>query len=268
MPVFLIDPTTQTTIDVEERFVEMVRERHDRGDHPGDALVGAIKATIGDPKQVIMRPIAGGRLVLAVDNFGMLKQQQRFWRLSDGNIRIAGTALLLAVGPEGTLMPLSDEARPTVEAAVVWEPEGLSVVKIVERLSVSPGEPPQIVPIPVFSDDPDPAWLKLEPEPIDEPDPDLPDFLPQNAGNRPGASQAPAREDGAPLEGWSVRSRPDGSARAVRYVLDGDSLSPAEMLTAGSLDALRLMRPDGLRAITPSDDDAEDVIELWVRADA
>lgn len=282
MAVFLIDPTTKAIQDVETELTDRVRSSTDKHGDASEALIEAIRALIGDPQQILLLAIAGGRLVLALDNYGLLRGNQAFWHLSDNpQGRFGGKALLLAVAPEGYLTPVVDEAREGLEASVVWD-EGVSLLRLVERIVVTPGEPPQIARIPVFSDEPEPEILKQmrNPQPEDVIPPTDPGH-PENVAPNSDASHLPAREGGVgggalgepltaiegsqlPASGWTVETRPDGSARAVRYVLEGDRLSPAAMLSAPTLEALRAQRPAGLRTIEPADDDAPDVVELWV----
>jgi hypothetical protein len=287
MGVFLIDPTTKAIQDVETELTDRVRAATDKHGDASEALIEVIRSLIGDPQQILFAAIAGGRLVLALDNYGLLRSNQLFWHLSDNVAgKFGGKALLLAVAPEGYLTPVADEVRAGLEASVVWD-EGVSLLKLVERILVKPGEPPQIARIPVFSDDPDPEILKQmrnpQPEDVQPPDdqPPTDPSDPQNVAPNSDASHLPAREGGVgggalgepltaiegsrlPQAGWTVQTRPDGSARAVRYVLEGDKLSPAAMMTAPTLALLREQRPAGLRTVEPSDEDGEDVVELWV----
>ena len=288
MGVFLIDPTTKAIHDVETELTDRVRAATDKHGDASEALIEAIRALIGDPQQILLLAIAGGRLVLALDNYGLLRANQSFWHLMDNpQGRFGGKALLLAVAPEGYLTPVVDEARASIQASVIWD-HGVSLLKLVERIIVTPGEPPQIARIPVFSDDPEPEILKQmrnpQPEDVQPPDDRPPPEVDGNAAPSSDPSRLPAREDGVgggaaeplgepltaiegsplPTAGWTVQTRPDGSARAVRYVLEGDKLSPAAMMTAPTLAALREQRPAGLRTVEPSDEDGEDVVELWV----
>lgn len=260
MAVFLIDPEAETIVDVEERFsAEIERLGEELGPH--EALTRVMREQLG-VRQLVIRPLANGRLALVVDNFGLLKPAQSFWRLADGDIKMAGKGLLMAVGPQGQLMPIDQSFRPQIEAAIVWE-RGVSLLRIVERVATTPGQVPSIVLFPVFSDDPEPEVLRQLDEAAAREQAKEPQDAPEIAGNGSGAvfSSADGVEDG-----WTVEARQDGSCRALRYVLADGMLAPtSEMLSAPNLVELRKLMPPGLQRIEPGDDDAPNVIELWVR---
>lgn len=259
MPVFLIDPTSESVSDVEQAIVRSISE-------DGDRMIDAVRSTI-DAKQVAMLGLGGGRLVLFVDNYGLLRGQQSFWRMSDGQQKIGGKALLMAVSDEGFIVPLGPGiTSESVAGSIVWE-RGVTLLRLHEDIAggVS-GQMPQIVRIPVFSDDPNPAILaqfdairgnddtQASPQPhLSGPDSGL------GAGPLVGAQE---REAGAV---WTVTARPDGSVRALRYTVDGDEVDlTGEVLTAADLPALRLLLPPGCNRVEPYDDDPPDVIEVWV----
>jgi hypothetical protein len=281
MAVFLIDPYSKTVSDVQEELddalaadIDLLEFMRVRLSPAGDRLV----------RQVSIIAANQDRLAIFVDNFGMLKGGQEFWRFAAGGDRIAGKAMMFAVDPEsGRIAPLDPAMVGDVAKAVVWE-EDIYLLRVHEQLLTAPGEMPVIARIPVFNDDPHPKVLddieeaRSEEHALDASNgshgPPQPPHGPLKTTSQPPASQAPAAAPAAPEPdnialdtGWIVRSLASGEVQAVRYVLESDSIRPAaERLQADNLADLRAMMPAGYERQEPDDDAAPDILELWVLA--
>jgi hypothetical protein len=295
MAVFLIDPFSKTVSDVQDELdaaleadIDLLEFMRVRLSPAGDRLVRQVSIIAANQDQ----------LAIFVDNFGMLKGGQEFWRFAAGGDRIAGKAMMFAVDPEsGRIAPLDPAMVGDVEKAIVWE-EDIYLLRVHEQLLTAPGEMPVIARIPVFNDDPHPKVLDdIEearseehaldasngshgpPQPPHGPPqpshgPPQPSHGPLKTTSQPPASQAPAAAPAAPEPdnialdtGWIVRSLASGSVQAVRYVLESDSIRPAtDRLTADNLADLRAMMPAGYERQEPDDDAAPDILELWVLA--
>jgi hypothetical protein len=277
MAVYLIDPIDKSVTDV-----ELVLNGAMEG---GEDFLETVRGLIKDQRRIEQLAIIGlssGRAAMIVDNFGMLRKRQAFWRLSNGSNKIGGKAMLFAVAPDGTLMPFPANSLSLESLRELLVFEDVTVTRIIEQVVTTPGQVPQIARLAIYSDDPEPeiekqiqAAREAEPHPISDsgltsphlpPDPDLPpnsDLSPKTTPQPP-ASQAPAGE--AVLDsGWIVRALGSGGVQAVRYVLEADSIKPAaERLTAANLAELRKLMPEGYERREPDDDAPADVIEMWV----
>jgi hypothetical protein len=184
--------------------------------------------------QVDVVCIAQNQLAMFIDNFGLLKgDTQRYWRFQDAPMKVAGRALILAVDPEnGFIAPIRADSIDRVREGIVWIPESVKLLRIEEMILVDKGEVPRIVRRPVFSDD---EHEEVKP------------FV------DPALMSAPSR--------WIVSARPDGSVKAVRYLLTGDELTPAQMITAKDIEALRPLLPPNLVRSDPEDNDPPEIIE-------
>lgn len=273
MAVYLVDPVGKAVSDVEEDLGQAMEAGADFLDTVREMI--RLERRI---EQLAIVALSSGQAAMIVDNFGMLRKEQSFWRLNNGPNRIAGKAVVFAVAVDGTLMPFPPGTL-TIEnmrSLVVFD--DVTVVRIVEQVVTTPGQVPQIARLAVYSDDPEPGGLEAkiqaardedqsdrQPQPSDvQPPPSHFDLSPKTT-SQPGASQVPAGAEPVLDTGWIVRSLSAGRVQAVRYVLEADSIKPAaERLTAESLPELRKLMPEGYERQEPDDDAEPDVIELWV----
>jgi hypothetical protein len=280
MAVYLIDPVDKSVIDV-----ELVLNGAMEG---GEDFLETVRGMIKDQRRIEQLAIIGlssGQAAMIVDNFGMLRKRQAFWRLTNGTNKIGGKAMLFAVAPDGTLMPFPPNSLSLESLRNLVVFEDVTVTRIVEQVVTTPGQVPQIARLAIYSDDPEPeiekqimAAREAESHPIPDPSDLPPDpsdqspnlspnqspHLPPKTTSQPPASQAPTGE--AVLDsGWIVRALSSGGVQAVRYVLEADSIKPAaERLTAANLAELRKLMPEGYERREPDDDAPADVIEMWV----
>jgi hypothetical protein len=277
MAVYLIDPIDKSVTDV-----ELVLNAAMEG---GEDFLETVRGMIKDQRRIEQLAIIGlssGQAAMIVDNFGMLRKRQAFWRLSNGSNKIGGKAMLFAVAPDGTLMPFPPNSLSLESLRELVVFEDVTVTRIIEQVVTTPGQVPQIARLAIYSDDPEPeiekqilAAREAESHPIPDADlnptsPHLPPNQPPNSDlspkttPQPPASQASAGE--AVLDsGWIVRALSSGGVQAVRYVLEADSIKPAaERLTAANLAELRKLMPEGYERREPDDDAPADVIEMWV----
>lgn len=184
--------------------------------------------------QVQTLAVNEGKLVLFIDGFGLLKgPTQRFFTLTGGDIRFAGRALLSAVDIEsGMLRAIPADYLERAALDVSFVPHSVTLTGIDERLVCRPGEIPVVARMPTFSDGGE---------------------IPLTSGTDEPETEAPFR--------WVLSRRADGSVRAVRFALDGNSLAPTALLSAATLDELRAQLPSGLIRLEPDDDADESVIE-------
>ncbi len=255
MSCFLIDPETKTVTDVGDRL------------DPGKPLLECVRDLIG-AHQLLPLGVFNNFAVLFIDNFGLLKRDPKLWGLAGEATRIAGKGLLFAIDHDtGYVAPLVPERIEDVRNAVVFAPEGVTLLRIEELLVVEPGAVPMINRVPVYSDSDetnaalagvpaearttmplsDPMTLEIEPPPPMPGDP---------------ATEAP---QDIIDNGWVIRARRDGTVTATRFHLKDGVLTPHEMRSAKTIAELREQMPPGVsKVVQPSDDEPEDVLEFWV----
>jgi hypothetical protein len=74
-----------------------------------------------------------------VDNFGLLKVPQRFWRFKDSAFRFAGTVIVTGVDPDGMPCNIPDVPFEAMRQQIDWC-EGDAVLRVRETLEVTPTE--------------------------------------------------------------------------------------------------------------------------------
>lgn len=276
MAAFLINPEAQTVVDVEPLFA------------PELGLLENVRRMIEAP-QVSIIGLANNQLALIVDNFGLLKKNQHYFRFIDGQSKIAGKALLFAIDkPTGQIAPVRPDAIEDIVRAIAWCPD-VTLLRVEEQILIEPGTVPQIARIPVWSDDPEPEVLRSIDEararehaparpngdgithPLPTPPPPL--MPPPRTDTLAAGGLDMARDPelvgvlAPPSDtGWIVTARQDGTVRATAYRLEENELRPGAMLSAPDLKALRELLPEGLERIEPSDDDPPEVLETWIAA--
>jgi hypothetical protein len=276
MAIFLIDPFDKEVSDVQAVLDAALEVETDLLDFVRGQLTNDEERPV---RQVTMIAVNHNQVAMFVDNFGMLKGEQKFWRFREGGDRVAGRAVLFGVDLQtGLLGPLHQATVEDVKAAIVWE-EGIALLRIEEIVITTPGEMPSIARIPVFSDDPHPKVLEqIRDARLAQPTETQPSVSatspgPGNATSQPGPSQAgprgDAEQDNIALDtGWIVRALANGAVQAVRYVLEADSIRPStERLHAANLAELRKLMPEGYERQEPDDEAESDVLELWVLRD-
>lgn len=247
MAAFLIDPFTQTFEDVEASF------------DPAVPFLDTMRKVVGAHQLAIMG-IADNRLALVIDNFGLLKREQAYWRFVGDDNKLAGKAVMFAVDHNtGALAPIRPEAIDELRAGIVFCPDA-SLIRVEEVILTEPGKAPFIARIPVYSDDPTPPALA---EIADEARTVAP-MVPEGHD----ASQSSLEAPPAAIvdSGWVVQASKSGGVRATRYRLQDGVLTPYEMRTAEDLTKLREQMPPGMKQVDPGDDEPVDVLELWVEA--
>ena len=250
MAAFLIDPAAESMTDVEPGFDEAV------------PFLDTMRRLVG-AHQLAIIGLADGKLALVVDNFGLLKREQAYWSFAGGN-KVAGKGVLFAVNSEnGALAPIRDDALDELRAAVEFFPDA-SLIRVEEVILMEQGRVPFIARIPVFSDDPEPAVLRE----IHDSNRTVAPMV-ENGADEPqhvnGTEPPPATIVDS---GWVVQARKGGGVKATRYRLQDGILTPYEMRSAKDLEALRALMPPDMRRVDPSDDEPEDVLELWVEGAA
>lgn len=247
MAAFLIDPHAKTMTDVEPGFDEQI------------PFLDTMRQLLGATQLTIMG-LAGGNLAVVLDNFGMLKREQAYWQFVGGGSRVAGKAVMFAVHPgNGALAPIREEAYDDLRAGIEFCDDDISLIRVEEVILTEAGSVPVIARVPVFSDNPEPDVLKeinalaRTVAPMDMGDGDQPEI---NGQAPPEASIVDT--------GWVVQASKAGGVKATRYRLQDGILTPAEMRTAKDLEGLRKLMPPGMKRVDPSDEEPEDVLELWV----
>jgi len=229
---FLIDPFTETVTDIHEQL--------EAGD--GQEFLDHVRRAI-QARQLDLVGIAENLLGMFIDNFGLLRGAgQRYWRFRDGQAKVAGRALILAIDPTtGFLAPIRADSIGRIRDGIEWLPD-VSLLRVDEIIIAAPGEAPRLVRRPVFSDDRADDGAK----PLTD------DEL---AALAPPPPAAPTR--------WVVSASASG-VKAVRYELAGDELRVAEAITAKDLEELRPLLPGGLVRLEPEDDDDPSILEYLV----
>ena len=253
MAAFLIDPAAESMTDVEPGFDEAV------------PFLETMRSLVGAHQLAIM-PLANHSLALVVDNFGLLKKDQAYWSFNGGD-KIAGKGVMFAVRPDtGALAPIREEAFDELRAVVTFHPD-VSLIRVEEVILTEKGRVPFIARVPVFSDNPEPEVLReihnsnRTVAPMVEDGADAPEHVDGMNGTEP----PPATIVDS---GWVVQARKGGGVKATRYRLQDGILTPYEMRSAKDLEALRALMPPDMRRVDPSDDEPEDVLELWVEGAA
>jgi hypothetical protein len=225
---FLVDPFTETVTDV-----------HDRLEAPdGQAFLDHVRREM-QARQLDLVAIAGGQLAMFIDNFGLLRgPEQRYWRFKDGEAKVAGRALILAVDPDtGFLAPIRADSIERIREGIVWQP-GVTLLRVEEIILTSPGEPPRLFRRPRFSDERADDGAVITPAP-----------------------PPPAAAD--EIFRWVVSARADRTVKEERYVLgaDGDAPVLTEMVSAPDLEELHKLLPGNLVRHDPADDDPPEILE-------
>jgi hypothetical protein len=115
---------------------------------PGRPLIDQIRELVGCLLLTTIKPAPG--VILWLDNLGLLKgEKQRFWRMRDSKIRLAGRTVLTSVDPDGMPLPVVTDVAAFLHGVDWCEDARIKRVReeIVVEHHPEMGAWPRIVPV-------------------------------------------------------------------------------------------------------------------------
>lgn len=202
---------------------------------PAMPFLDWVRRELGVPQLAVI-PAAENRFAIWVDALALIKPGRTFWAINDADYRYAGKSLVTGLSPEGWPMSFPAEATAaTVRAGITFLPSD-ELLRIDEEIVI--GRDEQNRPVPMIARKV--VWKGL---------------------TEPPAEPAEADAGG----GWTIYEREAGGFRAVLYELRDDKLEAMQMVSAAKIEELRRLLPPGLARVEPSETDAPEVVEHWVR---